>query len=40
MIRCPVLALAWADDPGHPVSTARRPGELIPGAALHGREKS
>jgi pimeloyl-ACP methyl ester carboxylesterase len=26
----PTLVLAWATDPGHPVSTARRLGELLP----------
>lgn len=28
----PTLVLAWTDDPGHPVSTALRLGELISGA--------
>jgi pimeloyl-ACP methyl ester carboxylesterase len=30
----PVLVLAWAGDPGHPLSTAERLTALIPGAAL------
>lgn len=34
-IRCRTLVLAWADDPAHPVSTAHRLRELIPGADLH-----
>jgi len=28
-VDCPTLILAWAGDPGHPVSTAERLGELI-----------
>jgi hypothetical protein len=35
MIRCATLVLAWADDPGHPVSTAEQLCALIPGAARH-----
>ena len=31
----PTLILAWTDDPGHPVSTAERLHELIPGSQLH-----
>ncbi len=31
----PVLILAWAGDPGHPVSTAERLAELIAGSRLH-----
>jgi 3-oxoadipate enol-lactonase len=34
-LRLPVLVLAWDGDPGHPVSTAQRLQELIPGAQLH-----
>ena len=34
-IRTPTLLLAWDGDPGHPVSTAQRLHELIPGSALH-----
>jgi pimeloyl-ACP methyl ester carboxylesterase len=34
-LRLPVLILAWADDPGHPESTARRLADLIPGAQCH-----
>ena len=34
-IRRPTLILAWDGDPGHPVSTAERLRELIPGSALH-----
>jgi 3-oxoadipate enol-lactonase len=30
----PVLLLAWADDPGHPVSTAERLADLLPDAQL------
>jgi pimeloyl-ACP methyl ester carboxylesterase len=33
-IDVPVLILAWADDPGHPLSTAERLAELIPGSVL------
>ena len=35
MIRKPTLILAWDGDPGHPVATAERLHELIPGSALH-----
>jgi pimeloyl-ACP methyl ester carboxylesterase len=31
----PTLVLAWAGDPGHPVSTAERLVELLPDAELH-----
>ncbi len=31
----PALVLAWAGDPGHPESTARRLVELLPHAELH-----
>jgi len=31
----PALVLAWAGDPGHPVSTAERLAELLPHAELH-----
>lgn len=31
----PTLVLAWAGDPGHPVSTAERLVELLPQAELH-----
>lgn len=31
----PVLLLPWADDPGHPVSTAERLLELLPNATMH-----
>jgi pimeloyl-ACP methyl ester carboxylesterase len=31
----PVLILAWADDAGHPVSTATELGRLLPQARLH-----
>ncbi|CAO5236298.1 alpha/beta fold hydrolase [Frankia sp. AgKG'84/4] len=34
----PVLILAWAGDPGHPVSTAERLAELIAGSRLHVAE--
>lgn len=34
----PALILAWADDPGHPVSTAEQLAELLPGARLHVSE--
>jgi 3-oxoadipate enol-lactonase len=34
-IGCPTLVLAWADDPGHPVSTAHRLCEFIPDSTLH-----
>lgn len=31
----PVLLLPWADDPGHPVSTAERLLQLLPHATMH-----
>jgi 3-oxoadipate enol-lactonase len=31
----PTLILAWADDPGHPLSTAEQLVDLMPGARLH-----
>lgn len=31
----PALILAWATDPGHPLSTAERLAELLPNARLH-----
>ena len=34
-IRRPTLILAWAGDPGHPVATAEKLHDLIPGSALH-----
>lgn len=34
-IRVPTLVLAWDGDPGHPVTTADRLHDLIPGSALH-----
>ena len=34
----PTLILAWATDPGHPVSTAERLAELLPNAQLHVSE--
>lgn len=34
-LRMPVLILAWVDDPGHPLSTARTLAEALPGADLH-----
>jgi len=34
----PALVLAWATDPGHPVSTALRLAELLPTAELHVAE--
>jgi pimeloyl-ACP methyl ester carboxylesterase len=34
-IRLPTLILAWAGDPGHPVSTAERLHALVPGSVLH-----
>ena len=33
-ITCPTLVLAWADDPGHPVSTAESLHSLISGSQL------
>lgn len=34
-VTVPALLLAWADDPGHPVSTAERLAELLPDSAAH-----
>ncbi|MFD3540227.1 alpha/beta fold hydrolase [Streptomyces sp. NPDC058662] len=34
-LRCPVLILTWADDPGHPVSTAAALADCLPDAELH-----
>jgi 3-oxoadipate enol-lactonase len=34
-IRAPTLILAWDGDPGHPVDTAERLHDLIPGSTLH-----
>jgi 3-oxoadipate enol-lactonase len=34
-IRQPVLILAWAGDPGHPVSTSEKLVALLPQAELH-----
>ena len=31
----PTLILAWRDDPGHPISTARKLAEVLPDATLH-----
>jgi 3-oxoadipate enol-lactonase len=39
-IEQPTLVLAWASDPGHPVSTAERLIELIPDSRLHVSETS
>jgi pimeloyl-ACP methyl ester carboxylesterase len=33
-LRIPVLVLAWSGDPGHPLSTAQRLADVIPGAEL------
>jgi pimeloyl-ACP methyl ester carboxylesterase len=33
-ITCPVLVLAWEDDPGHPLSTASSLHELLPASQL------
>ncbi|MFF3446648.1 alpha/beta fold hydrolase [Streptomyces sp. NPDC002667] len=33
-LRLPVLILAWAEDPGHPLSTAETLASLIPGATM------
>jgi len=38
-IAVPALVLAWATDPGHPVSTAERLVELLPHAELHVAER-
>ncbi|MEV8535497.1 alpha/beta fold hydrolase [Streptomyces sp. NPDC051211] len=34
-LRMPALILAWPDDPGHPLSTARALADALPGAELH-----
>jgi 3-oxoadipate enol-lactonase len=34
----PVLILAWADEPGHPVSTAQELARTLPHARLHVSE--
>ncbi|MGW7435290.1 alpha/beta fold hydrolase [Streptomyces sp. NPDC054849] len=34
-LRLPTLILTWADDPGHPLSTAHTLAESLPGADLH-----
>ncbi|MFJ3963227.1 alpha/beta fold hydrolase [Streptomyces sp. NPDC090036] len=34
-LRCPTLILTWADDPGHPVSTAAALADCLPRAELH-----
>jgi pimeloyl-ACP methyl ester carboxylesterase len=34
-LRQPTLVLAWADDPGHPVSTAEQLHDLLPNSELH-----
>ncbi|HEX2849888.1 MAG TPA: alpha/beta hydrolase [Acidimicrobiales bacterium] len=34
-IAAPAIVLAWADDPGHPVSTAEHLVEVLPAASLH-----
>jgi len=34
-IELPTLILAWAGDPGHPVSTAERLAEILPNAQMH-----
>ena len=39
-IRKPTLILAWATDPGHPISTAEELASLIPGSVLHVSETS
>jgi hypothetical protein len=31
----PALVLAWPSDPAHPLATARRLAQLLPGAELH-----
>jgi 3-oxoadipate enol-lactonase len=36
----PTLILAWATDPGHPVSSAEKLSELLPHAELHVSETS
>jgi 3-oxoadipate enol-lactonase len=39
-LELPVLILAWADDPGHPLSTAERLADLITGSRLEVAETS
>jgi 3-oxoadipate enol-lactonase len=39
-ITAPTLILAWTTDPGHPVTTAERLADLIPGSELHVSETS
>lgn len=39
-LRQPTLVLAWATDPGHPVSTAERINDLIEASHLHISETS
>ncbi|MGW7457346.1 alpha/beta fold hydrolase [Streptomyces sp. NPDC054797] len=34
-LRLPALILAWVDDPGHPLSTARTLADALPRAQLH-----
>lgn len=34
-VQQPTLILAWADDPGHPVSTAERLADVLPDTRLH-----
>jgi pimeloyl-ACP methyl ester carboxylesterase len=34
-LRHPTLIIAWAGDPGHPVSTAEKLAEAMPNATLH-----
>jgi pimeloyl-ACP methyl ester carboxylesterase len=34
-LKMPVLILAWTGDPGHPVSTTQRLGQLMPHATVH-----
>jgi len=36
----PALILAWDTDPSHPVSTARRLADLLPGAEMHLSEEA
>ena len=34
VLKHPVLVLPWTDDPGHPMATAERLGELLPNAVV------
>lgn len=34
-IECPVLILAWTQDPGHPIESAEELGDLLPNAEVH-----